>query len=89
MNDGYRMIHEETMAHYGFGPEAMKKLKVCVICGTSAEAEQHFCKSCGASLPDTTLFDLYKRNHRHCESCGTIVADSMQYCPRCGKKIGG
>ena len=40
-------IRLQGMEHYGFGPEAMKKLKVCTVCGASAPKDRQFCTECG------------------------------------------
>jgi len=75
------------MAQHGFGPDAMRKIKVCGSCGMGADAEQQFCKECGARLNDTTLFDLYKKNHLYCPDCGTVLPDSARFCSHCGRKF--
>lgn len=55
---------------FGFGPDAMKKKKVCRRCKYICNTEGNFCHICGSVLPDKTLFDIYgqqrdrKRNER-------------------------
>jgi len=87
MKSTNEMLHRENMIRYGFGPEVMKKTKVCTLCGQRGEADQKFCTKCGTRLPDTTLYDFYRENHLYCHYCDTVVADSVQFCPRCGSKI--
>lgn len=87
MIDAHAHIRAENMRHYGFGPEAMKQVKVCGQCGGSNPAKERHCAECGARLSDETLFDLYKRMHPYCRACGTVVADSASYCPKCGTQI--
>lgn len=77
---------EQNMAHYGFGPDAMKKLRVCENCGTASIKKEKFCVDCGRRLPDKTLYDLYIERHRLCSGCGAILTDEMEFCPRCGAK---
>lgn len=87
MDSAFDRMRRESMAHYGFGPEAMKNTKVCLRCGASAPASARLCGECGARLPRETLFDLYKEAHPYCGKCNTVVSDSAQFCPRCGEKI--
>ena len=77
-------IRLQGMEHYGFGPEAMKKLKVCTVCGASAPKDRQFCTECGHRLPDKTLYDIYKERHKTCPVCDTVLSDGMEYCPQCG-----
>ena len=77
----------ENMAHYGFGPSAMKLLRVCTVCGNPAPAGKHFCVECGHRLPDKTLYDLYLERHETCSVCGTVLTKGMEFCPQCGTKI--
>lgn len=87
MTEASARIRAESMQHYGFGPEAMKRIKVCGQCGASAEAAERYCKDCGSRLPEQTLFDLYKGSHPYCRICNTVIADSAHFCPKCGAKI--
>ncbi len=50
-----------TREEFGFGPDAMKKKKVCRWCRNLCNAEGKFCHICGALLPDMTLFDIYEK----------------------------
>lgn len=86
MNDISR-ARAENMRRYGFGPDAMRQIKVCGQCGAPNDARLHRCAECETRLPRDTLFDLYKRNHPHCRLCDTVAADSARYCPRCGSEI--
>ena len=80
-------IKEANMEHFGFGPKAMKKQKVCLECGTVASSDQSFCKKCGHRLPLYTLYQTYRQMHRICSCCDTVLAETMQYCPKCGSYI--
>ena len=59
-----------TRDEFGFGPDAMKKKKVCRYCKSICNTEGNFCHICGSMLPAKTLFDMYgqlknkKRNER-------------------------
>jgi len=76
----------KNLEQFGFGPNVMKKTKVCTKCGQIAKAGSLFCRSCGAFLPRETLYDRYRRNHRCCTGCGTVLTDDAKYCPQCGRK---
>lgn len=75
------------MKHYGFGPDEMKKIKVCKVCGASVAAAETVCSHCGEALPYKTLFDEYKSKHAYCANCDTVVATNARFCPQCGKRI--
>ena len=72
---------------YGFGPNAMKKTKVCKSCGGLASARAMICGQCGAGLPFATLYDSYKRRHPCCPYCSTVLTANAKYCPHCGSRI--
>ena len=76
-----------NMAYYGFGPPAMKELRVCTVCGNPAPSEKNFCVECGHRLPDKTLYDLYLERHEQCFACGTVLTEEMEFCPQCGTKL--
>lgn len=83
----YQKIRRIGMEKYGFGPDAMKKRKVCRICGATMHCEEGFCRDCGAILPNETLFDLYKTKHFYCPSCSAVLTDTANFCPQCGKRL--
>ncbi|EOQ35555.1 Double zinc ribbon [Butyricicoccus pullicaecorum DSM 23266] len=83
----HQKIRRMGMEQYGFGPDAMKKIKVCRICGAVMSGEEDFCTDCGAILPKETLFDLYKTMHFYCPACSTVLADTASFCPQCGKRL--
>jgi len=85
--DKLERIRQESMAQYGFGPEAMKKVKVCTKCGQPSPSGQQFCTECGYRLPEKTLYEVYKERHKCCPTCDTVLSDTMGYCPQCGTKI--
>lgn len=84
-----RSVRSAAMKQLGFGPEVMKQTKVCPVCGVTAGADEAECIRCGATLPEETLFDLYKRQHQYCAVCGTVVSDTSAYCPECGASLKG
>ena len=77
----------QNMEYYGFGPTAMKKIRVCAHCGTPAQTEKHFCVECGRRLPEKTLYDLYRERHEVCFICDTILTAEMDFCPKCGMRL--
>ena len=84
-----RMKKQAAQVHnnagrYGFGPEIMKRLKVCLHCGSIVKADCYVCRECGGRLPRKTLFQLYQSRHRLCPVCDTVLSNRMRYCPHCG-----
>lgn len=82
-----QMSREQLLKKYGFGPEAMKKIKVCRVCGRACDSGELYCEDCGVVLPKETLFDLYRSQHLCCPECDTIVAKNTHFCPKCGKQL--
>lgn len=82
-----RSVRSAAMKQLGFGPEVMKRTKVCLFCGDTANADEEKCSRCGADLPGKTLFDLYKSRHQYCSRCGTVVCNASVFCPECGKRL--
>ncbi len=80
-------VRQEGMEKYGFGPRAMKGLKVCVACGHASPSAWVFCTECGGPLPEKNLFEVYKERHVYCKACETVVSEDASYCPQCGKKL--
>ena len=80
-------IHFRNLEQFGYGPNVMKKTKVCPKCGQIAKKGSFFCRSCGSFLTRETLYDHYRRQHRCCPECDTVLAADSQYCPNCGKQI--
>lgn len=83
----YQKIRRIGMEQYGFGPDAMKAIKVCQLCGAVLSCEETFCRVCGSVLPKETLFDLYKAKHFYCPVCSAVMADTANFCPQCGKRL--
>ena len=77
----------KNLERFGFGPNVMKKNKVCPRCGRLVGAKLRFCPDCNEKLPSETLFDRYKRRHLCCSHCDTILAPGSRYCPTCGKPV--
>ena len=76
----------ENMNELGFGNDAMKRIKVCAVCGMTAAAEETVCISCRALLPEETLFQQYRKRHRRCVRCDTVVPSESRFCPCCGSQ---
>lgn len=72
---------------YGYGPKAMKEVKVCRHCGSIESANKYTCSQCGERLPSQTIFQIYQKKHKTCRLCDTVVAQYMKYCPHCGTPI--
>ena len=77
----------KNLEHFGFGPNVMKKTKICSQCGRVAKANSSYCSKCSERLPPETLFDCYKKQHTCCPNCDTVLAPGSQYCPNCGEQI--
>ena len=77
-------VRTESMQYLGFGPQAMKRLKICTSCGEPVPSDKIFCRECGAPLPKMNLYQSYSARHKVCRTCSTVVSDSSVYCPQCG-----
>ena len=86
-NEDKEREHQANMRLHGFGPEVMKRLKVCPHCGSMEDAAKNTCTHCGKRINGKTLFDLYRRMHPYCPLCGTVAPDGAGYCPKCGREI--
>ena len=80
-------VRFKNLERFGFGPNVMKKLRVCPRCGQTVKSRADTCPDCGERLPNETLFDRYKRKHLSCPDCDTVLAPGSLYCPNCGKQI--
>ena len=80
-------LRQVNMEQYGFGPNIMKRIRICGECGCPSEADEANCLSCGVKLPKKTLYEQYKKRHPVCSRCDTVLAGHMQFCPQCGAKI--
>ena len=80
-------LRYKNMEDFGFGPNVMKKIKICSRCGKMVKAKTKNCPDCKEKLPRETLFDRYKRQHQCCPYCDTVLAPDSQYCPNCGRQI--
>ena len=79
-------VRYSRLEHYGFGPNVMKKTKVCTNCGRISGTDAAFCPECGEKLSGETLFDGYKRRHAACPYCDAVLTRDARYCPNCGKE---
>ena len=82
-------MRQENMDYFGFGPRAMRRIKVCAHCGAMSPSTQWFCRECGKRLPRDTLFQFYQSRHKSCPTCETVVVSSYHYCPQCGTMLEG
>ena len=80
-------FRQENMVYYGFGPSAMKAIRICIVCGTPTSQKRHYCTECGHELPERTLHDLYIERHTVCPECKTVLTKKMKFCPQCGMRI--
>ena len=80
-------LRYKNMEDFGYGPNVMKKTKVCAKCGKMVRANAKTCPECGERLSSETLFDRYKRQHKCCPECDTVLSPDSLYCPNCGKQI--
>ena len=81
------ILRYKNMEDFGYGPNVMKKTKVCTKCGQMVKANAVACPECGERLSGETLFDRYKRRHQCCPECDTVLAPGSRYCPNCGKQV--
>ena len=68
-----RALRQVTLLEFGFGPETMRRCKLCA--------------ECGRVLPEKTLYDFYLSRHRCCPGCGVAVTNYAVYCPECGTRL--
>ena len=53
------------LENYGFGPNVMKKKKICLKCRNVSNANEEQCLICGETLPEETLFDQYNQKQNN------------------------
>ena len=82
-----QLVRLHNLELFGFGPNVMKRSKVCAHCGSMIGVKEKRCPSCGAQPPKETVFDLYRRLHARCTSCDTVLSPGSHYCPQCGRQI--
>ena len=80
-------VRFRNLERFGFGPNVMKKLRVCPRCGQTVKSRADTCPDCGERLPRETLFDRYKRKHLSCPDCDTVLTADAMYCPNCGRMV--
>lgn len=80
-------VRFRNLERFGFGPNVMKKLRVCPRCGQTVKSRADTCPDCGERLPTETLFDRYKRKHLSCSACDTVLTADTLYCPNCGSMV--
>lgn len=76
-----------NMELFGYGPNVMKKNKVCPHCGLMVNVKTKSCPECGNELSNESLYDKYKQHHISCPNCGTILSTGSQYCSHCGIRV--
>ena len=82
-----KALRQVALLEYGFGPETMRRRKICSACGRANSAQDTHCTDCGAALPSKTLYDFYRSRHRCCPGCGVAVTGIAAYCPECGTRL--
>ena len=65
-----------------FANEAAKNMKICPECGEAAPADNMFCPSCGAKLPEMTV-----AQGAVCSVCGRQNDVGTKFCAGCGAKL--
>lgn len=75
------------LEEFGFGPNVMKRTRICVSCGRASSTGNKRCLSCGKLLSRSTLYDYYKQMHVCCPVCDTVLTASANYCPHCGTQV--
>lgn len=77
----------QELERYGFGPNVMRRTKLCPACGTLVTDGAAQCPKCQKELPELTLFAWYAGQHSVCARCKTILSGDSRYCPQCGKRV--
>lgn len=72
---------------FGFGPNVMKRNRICNGCGHMIDTTEKDCPLCGTVLSTQTVYDWYKNMHKCCPVCETILTKGAKYCPHCGTKL--
>ena len=80
-------VRFKILENFGFGPNVMKKSKVCVRCGQLVKTRSAVCPECGEKLPRETLLKRNKKQHICCPDCDTVLTPDSKYCSNCGKNI--
>lgn len=75
------------LERFGFGPNMMKKNRICLGCGHIISIDGDSCPLCGNGLSVQTLYDRYKQMHVCCPVCDTVLTEDARYCPHCGTKV--
>ena len=82
-----KLKRKNNLSQFGFGTDVMKSKTVCTNCSSMESVNNPLCSKCGSSLPVVNLYDYYKAQHRSCLGCGSVLADLMNYCPKCGIRV--
>lgn len=69
----------------GYGPNVMKRTKICPHCGAVVSDGLSACPDCGTRLLGKTLYDRYREKHICCDECNTVLTSDSLYCPHCGR----
>ena len=80
-------VRFKNLEQFGFGPNVMRKTKICIKCNQIVGFPAKICPQCGEKMPKETLFDRYKRKHISCPDCDTVLAADSKFCPNCGKAV--
>ena len=57
-----KALRRVVLLEYGFGPETMRRRKICPNCGRANNSQETHCADCGAILPEKTLYDLDRKS---------------------------
>lgn len=75
------------LEQYGYGPNVMKKIKICDKCGQIMQSDMERCSACREALSGETLYDYYKKQHMCCPRCDAVLSSDSIYCPACGSRL--
>lgn len=87
MLKAFETIRIESMEEFGFGPNEMKKYKVCTRCNSITSKDLDICPVCLNELPDYTIYEQYVKSHFSCPYCKTVLTNDSRFCPQCGKNL--
>lgn len=79
--------HAAKICDGGFGPDAMRDVKVCPRCGAAAGARRRRCPLCGVRLPEETVYQTWLSRQPRCAACGAPAAPAARYCSACGARL--
>ena len=81
---GVGMGNTMGMQFGGIAQNLNTNIKSCPKCNATADANAHFCPSCGYDMMQKT--ESTGENEIHCSVCSAKLTKSSKFCPECGKK---